>query len=333
MSQDASTLKLTITGAAGQIAYALLPRLGELLINVESKIDLRLCDTESQLPALHALSMELDDFACPWIEKITCTSNLKDAFEGCELAILIGARPRTLGMERSDLLVANGEIFSEQGRALNAYADQNVKVLVVANPCNTNAYICMNHAKDIPSHRFFSMSMLDQNRAYAFMAKQYDLELAMIENLCVWGNHSPSMYVDFQRATYDGQPIIERIQDHSWFANDYQTLVAQRGSEVIKARGSSSAASAANAIIDNVALLLDQNQCYGNFSMGVCSHGEYGAQPGTIVSYPCVYNAKGELSIVEHIDLDPIAQQRIALSFEEIANEANQCRSLDLITH
>ena len=332
MSHYNNTLKLTITGAAGQIAYALLPRLGELLINIESKIDLRLCDVESALPALNAVAMELEDFACPWIEKITCTSDLKVAFEGCELAILIGAKPRSAGMERGDLLVANGAIFSEQGRALNAYADQNIKVLVVANPCNTNAYICMNHAKDIPSHRFFSLSMLDQNRAYAFMAKQYELEIAMIENLCVWGNHSPTMYVDYQRATYDGVPIIERVQDHAWLANEYQTLVAQRGTKVIEARGSSSAASAANAIIDNVALLLDQNQSYGPFSMGVCSHGEYGAQPGTIVSYPCVYDAKGELSIIEHIDLDPVAQQRVTASFDEIAEEANQCRALDLIT-
>ena len=332
MDRNTRNLTLTITGAAGQIAYALIPRLGELLVDVESKITLKLHDIPPAMPALHALAMELEDFACPWLDKVICTADVKEAFEGCQIAILVGAQPRKAGMERSDLLRINGGIFAEQGKALNDYADKDVKVLVVANPCNTNAYICMHHAKDIPAHRFYSMSMLDQNRAYSFLARQYALDVALIENLCVWGNHSNTMYVDYQRATYDGKLITEVIKDHSWMATAYQQCVAERGSEVIKARGASSAASAANAIIDNVALLLDQNQCYGAFSMGVCSHGEYGAQPGTIVAYPCVYDAKGNLVIVENIALDATAQARIAASFQEVADEAEQCRVLGLIT-
>ena len=331
MDQQVRFLTVTVTGAAGNIAYALLPRLGELLIDMNTKIILRLCDVEAAMPALSAVAMEIEDFACPWIEKVICTADLKEAFDGCELAILIGAQPRKQGMERADLLTANGSIFSAQGRAINAYADKNVKVLVVANPCNTNAYICMNHARDIPSHRFYSMSMLDQNRAYSFVSQQYDFDVAMIENLCVWGNHSPTMYVDYQRATYDGKLIVDLVDDHAWMSSDLQTLVAQRGSAVIKARGLSSAASAANAIIDNVAILLEPSHYYGAFSMGVCSHGEYGAQPGTIVSYPCVYKEKGELSIVEHIDLDADVQNKIAKSFAEISAEAQLCRDLGLI--
>ena len=326
-----STLTITITGAAGQIAYALLPRLGDLLFDVETRIVLKLLDVEGAMPALEAVAMEIEDCAVSWIEKVVCTSDLKTAFDGCQLALLIGASPRVKGMERSDLLLKNGDIFRAHGEAINKYAAKDIKVFVVGNPCNTNAYICMNHARDVPSHRFFSMSMLDQNRAYAFMAKRYQLDISMLENLCVWGNHSPTMYVDYQRATYAGKPLLDVVDAHDWLANEYQSMVANRGSAVIQARGASSAASAANAVLDSVMMLLDSHQAYGAFSMGVCSHGEYGARPGTIVSYPCHYNAKGQLSIVEHIDLDPVTQKHIALSFDEIANEADLCRDLNLI--
>lgn len=324
-------LNVTITGAAGQIAYALLPRLGELLFDVDMKIVLRLHDLDMCLPVLHAVAMELDDCAFSWIEKVVVTSDLKEAFEGCEMAVLIGAKPRQAGMERADLLKQNGAIFKEQGEALNAYAAPGVKVLVVGNPCNTNAYICLNHAPDIPSHRFFSMSMLDQNRAHSFLANRYQLDLALIENLCVWGNHSPSMYTDYARATYQGQPLLNCVSEHEWLANDFQDLVANRGTAVIAARGASSSASAANAVLDSLVVLLEPEQGYGAFSMGVYSHGEYGAQAGTVVSYPCYYNNKGELTVSANIDLDIISQKRVLHTFSEIAQEAALCRELGLI--
>ena len=176
-----STLTITITGAAGQIAYALLPRLGDLLFDVETRIVLKLLDVEGAMPALEAVAMEIEDCAVSWIEKVVCTSDLKTAFDGCQLALLIGASPRVKGMERSDLLLKNGDIFRAHGEAINKYAAKDIKVFVVGNPCNTNAYICMNHARDVPSHRFFSMSMLDQNRAYAFMAKRYQLDISIYQ--------------------------------------------------------------------------------------------------------------------------------------------------------
>ncbi len=327
---NTKTITITVTGAAGQIAYALLPRLAELLVDVETKIVLKLLDIEAAQSKLEAVAMELSDCAFSWLEHVVVTSDLKTAFDGCQLALLVGASPRTQGMERADLLRINGAIFQAHGAAINTYAAPDVQVLVVGNPCNTNAYICMNHARDVPAHRFYSMSMLDQNRAYAHLATHFSWDISLLENLCVWGNHSTTMYVDYQRAQYDGQ-LITDIADTEWLANAYQTLVAERGSVVIQARGSSSAASAANAVLDASIMLLDSNLAYGAFSMGVCSHGEYGAKPGTIVSYPCYYDNKGNLSVVEHIELDPVAMKRISASFEEIANEADLCRSLDLI--
>lgn len=331
MSTKVNTLTITITGAAGQIAYALIPRLGELLVDVDTKICLKLLDIEPAMSALSAVAMEIEDCAMAWMDELVVTSDLKTAFDGCQLALLIGASPRRKGMERADLLKLNGQVFQSHGEAINRYAAKDVKVLVVGNPCNTNTYICMNHARDVPTHRFCSLSMLDQNRAYATLARQHQLDISLIENLCVWGNHSPTMYVDYQRALYDGK-LVADIFENDWLANDYQQIVSLRGSAVIEARGASSAASAANAILDASMMLLDANPAYGPFSMGVCSHGEYGAKPGTVVSYPCQHDSNGHLSVIEHIDLDPIAQKRVALSFDEIANEAELCRSLDLIT-
>jgi malate dehydrogenase len=331
IQQPQQQLTITVTGAAGAIAYALLPRLGELLIDVDTRIVLKLCDLPSQMQKLEAVAMELEDFAAAWIERIVCTSDYDEAFSGTQMAILVGAFPRTDGMERSDLLEKNASIFKDMGQAISRSAHPDVKVLVVGNPCNTNAFICMQHAANIPSHQFFSLSMLDQNRAYAFVADHYGLDIALLENLCVWGNHSTTMYVDYARATYDGKPLLECVEDHAWLANEFQTLVAHRGSAVIKARGASSAMSAANAIIDNLIFLLTPDHAYGAFSMGVRSNGEYGATAGTIVSYPCIYDNKGQLRIAEHIDLDPIAQKRVLHSFEEIASEAEMCRSLGLL--
>lgn len=331
MNQQPQKLTITVTGAAGAIAYALLPRLGELLIDVDTRIVLKLCDLPSQLVKLQAVAMELEDFAAAWIERIVCTSDYDEAFAGTQMAVLVGAFPRQAGMERADLLEKNAGIFKDMGQAIAKSAHPDVKVLVVGNPCNTNAYICMQHASNIATHQFFSLSMLDQNRAYSFVASHYGLDIALLENLCVWGNHSATMYIDYARATYDGKPLLECVEDQSWLANEFQTLVAQRGSAVINARGASSAMSAANAIIDNLIFLLAPDHAYGAFSMGVYSNGEYGATPGTIVSYPCIYNAKGQLRIAEHINLDPTAQKRVQHSFEEIAAEAAMCRELGLL--
>lgn len=315
-------IHLTVTGAAGNIAYAMLPRLGELLSDVDMSITLKLLEVDSAMHALEGVVMELEDCAYPFIDKIIYTSDPKVAFDGTDWSVLIGAMPRKQGMNRVDLLNANGPIFKEQGRVINSVAKKSSKILVVGNPCNTNAYITMENAPDIPKENFYAMTMLDQHRAYATLAKKLNITCDFIEKLCVWGNHSDSMYVDYEQALVDGSSILEVGIDPNWFENDFISKVAKRGAEVIKARGASSAASAASAIIDSLITLIDKDNMQGWFSMGTYSNGEYGATPGTIVSYPCVFDEGGNFNIVKDLKHSDKAKEAIAKTFEEIRNEA-----------
>ncbi len=314
-------INLSVTGAAGNIAYALLPRLGELLFDIDTKIHLRLLEIDPMLDSLEGVRMEIEDCAYPFISDIVCTSDPKVAFADTHWAVLIGARPRGKGMERSDLLKANAAIFQEQGRAINEVADKNVKVLVVGNPCNTNAYIVKQHAPDISPANFYAMTMLDQHRASAMLAKKLNVSCDCIENMVVWGNHSQSMYADFQHATCNGKPIVEVVNDLDWLQQSFVSSVAQRGAEVIKARGSSSAASAANAILDTLIMLIDADSDQGVFSLAVNSNGEYGAVEGTVVSYPCYFDEFGQLKVLKNIEHDAFAQQKLELTFKELADE------------
>ena len=316
-------VNVTVTGAAGQIAYALLPRLGELLTHPDMLISLRLLDIEPCMQTLQGVVMELEDCALPFIHNIIYTADPKVAFDNTHYAVLIGARPRSKGMQRADLLQVNAAIFKEQGKVINDVASRDCMTLVVGNPCNTNAYIAMISAPDMPNGQFFAMSMLDQHRATFQMAHALSVPLSSVENMCVWGNHSNTMFADFYHASIAGQSFLPQYADReSWFQNTFIPSVATRGSEVINMRGSSSAASAANATLDTLIALIDKDSTQGPFSLAVCSQGEYGATPGTIVSYPCHFDASGSIQVVADIQHNDFAQARMAASFAEIAQEA-----------
>lgn len=324
-----SRINITVTGAAGQIAYALLPRLGEMAsVQEDVSFSLRLLEVPGRLDALTGVMMELEDCAFPFIDEIICTADPKEAFADTHYALLIGAMPRSKGMTRADLLSANAGIFREQGAVLNAVADRNCQVLVVGNPCNTNAYLTMQAAPDLPKDHFFAMSMLDQHRAYGQLAKGLGVSVAEIDNLCVWGNHSDTMVADFYHATVAGVPIMEKYPEkETWCKETLLPTVATRGSEVIKMRGASSALSAANAALDSLFLLMDRDPDLGIFSLGVYSRGEYGAKPGTIVSYPCHFTEEGKLEIVQGLVHNEFIQTRLAKTFEELAREGESLTS------
>tara|TARA_B100000989_G_C19527794_1_gene467877 strand:+ start:17 stop:1000 length:984 start_codon:yes stop_codon:yes gene_type:complete len=326
-----TTLNITVTGAAGNISYALLPRLGELLLDMDTSISLRLLEIDSALSVLSGVEMELIDCAYPFIKEIICTSDAAVAFKDTHYAVLIGARPRGPGMERSDLLKVNAAIFQDQGRVINEVASRDVKVLVVGNPCNANAMIAMRHAPDLPKTAFYAMTMLDQHRACAQLASKIGVSCDMIENMCVWGNHSASMFADFYNASSGGESIVDLVNDIKWLEGDFVDMIAQRGAKVIEARGASSAASAANAIIDTLIMLIDADQDQGVFSLAICSNGEYGATPGTIVSYPCYYNEQGVLTVVEGIEHNGFAKEKLQATFKELADEAQLIEDLGLV--
>lgn len=328
-----STINIAITGAAGNMAYALLPRLGELLLDLQASISLRLLEVTPALGALEAVKMELEDCAYPFLDEIICTSNTDEAFKGADWIILIGAKPRGKGMERADLLRENAQIFKHQGESINQHASRDVKVLVVGNPCNTNAYITKHFAPDLPATAFYSLSMLDQHRAYTQLATKMSIGCDRIENLCVWGNHSATgMYVDYANALVDEAPLLSHYNDNQWLETQLQELVSQRGAAVINARGSSSAASAANAVIDTIVTLIDKDPDQGRFSLGVVSSGEYGAIPGLIVSYPCQFEADGELKIVEGLEHSKSGKAKLEAAFAELAAEVDQVRAMGLLS-
>ncbi len=325
------TVKVTVTGAAGQIGYALLFRIasGEML-GEDTPVELRLLEIPDAIKATEGTAMELTDCAFPLLSAIDISDDPKVAFEGCNIALLVGARPRTKGMERADLLEANGGIFKPQGEAINEVAADDVKVLVVGNPANTNALIAMSHAPDVPNERFTAMLRLDHNRAVAQLANKLGAQVSDVSNMAVWGNHSPSMYPDLVNAKVRDEQAWAAVDDEAWIADEFIPRVGKRGAEIIEARGASSAASAANAAIDHVRDWVLGTPSGDWVSMGVPSDGSYGIEEGVICGQPCQCTG-GEYSIVEGLEITDFSRERIDASVAELRSERDAVAELGLV--
>ncbi|TAK91943.1 MAG: malate dehydrogenase [Burkholderiaceae bacterium] len=313
-------MRVAVTGAAGQICYSLLFRIanGDML-GKDQPVILQLLDITPALPAVKGVVMELEDCAFPLLQGVVVTDDPKVAFKDTDVAVLVGARPRSKGMERKDLLEANGAIFTVQGAALNEVASRNVKVLVVGNPANTNAYIAMKSAPDLPKKNFTAMLRLDHNRALSQIAAKTGKPVASIEKLFVWGNHSPTMYADYRYATIEGKNVKAMINDEAWNRDVFLPTVGKRGAAIIEARGLSSAASAANAAIDHIHdWLLGTN---GKIvTMGIPSDGSYGIPQDVMYGYP-VTCANGEYTIVQGFDIDEFSRERMNATLKELEEE------------
>lgn len=322
---------VTVTGAAGQIGYALLFRIASgQLLGQDTPVRLRLLEIEPALQAAEGTAMEVDDCAFPLLRGIDITADAREAFDGTNVALLVGARPRTKGMERGDLLSANGGIFQPQGEALNAVAADDVKVLVVGNPANTNALIAASHAPDIPGERFTAMTRLDHNRALSQLAKKTGSSVTDIQHLTIWGNHSATQYPDWSAATIGGQPVEQVVGDRSWLEDTFIPTVAKRGAAIIEARGASSAASAANAAIDHVYDWVNGTPEGDWTSAAIPSDGSYGVPEGLISSFP-VTAANGAWSIVQGLDVDDFSRAKIDASVAELVEERDAVRELGLL--
>jgi malate dehydrogenase len=327
----ADPVKITVTGAAGQIGYAILPRIASgQLIGPETPVELRLLEIPEAMKALAGVVMELEDCAFPLLEGIEISDNANVAFDGTNIALLVGARPRTKGMERSDLLEANGGIFRPQGRAINDHAADDVKVLVVGNPANTNCLIAMANAPDVPAERFTAMTRLDHNRAKAQLAKKVDAHVREIRRMTIWGNHSTTQYPDITHALVAERPATELVTERDWIENEFIPTVQNRGAAIIEARGASSAKSAASAAIDHV-----HDWALGTpggdwVSMSVRSDGSYDVEEGLISSFPCTC-AGGEWTIVEGLEIDEFSRGRIDASVNELKEERDAVKELGLL--
>lgn len=335
-------VRVAVTGAAGQISYALLFRIASgQMFGEHVDVELNLLELDASLPALEGVAMELMDCAFPRLKRVVCTSDLKLAMDGVNWAILVGSVPRKQGMERSDLLKINGGIFINQGRAINDYASDNVRVFVVGNPCNTNALIAKHHAKDIPADRFYAMTMLDELRARAQLAQKADVDITAISQMTIWGNHSSTQFPDFYHAKINGLPVTTVIEDDAWFKEVFVPTVQQRGAAVINARGASSAASAANAILQSVNHLVIDTPMGESFSVCRSSMGEYGVDEGLMFSFPCrrehgvvrrLGQEHGVVSVVEGLTFDhPYAQEKFAATLAELRNERDAVKALGLL--
>ena len=325
---EGPAVKVAVTGAAGQIGYALLFRIASgQLLGPDTKVALRLLEVPQAVEKAEGTTLELIDCAFPQIASIDIFDDPAQAFDGVDIAMLVGARPRTKGMERADLLEANGQIFKPQGEALNAGASDGVKVLVVGNPANTNALILAANAPDIPAKQITAMTRLDENRAVALLAQKLGVSVADVNDLVVWGNHSPSMFPDLFNATVNGERAADLI-DMDWYENTYIPRVGKRGAEVIAARGSSSAASAANAAIDHVRDWVAGAD--GLRSMAVASDGSYGVQEGIISSFP-VRVSGGSYEIEQGLEVGDFAQAKIDATVKELSDEREAVTKLGLI--
>jgi malate dehydrogenase len=313
-------VRVTVTGAAGQIGYSLVFRIASgQLLGPEVPVDLRLLEIPPAMGALEGVAMELVDCAFPLLAGLDLHDNPEQAFDGVNVALLVGSRPRTKGMERAELLAENGKIFTGQGKALNEKAAGDVKVLVVGNPANTNCLIAMNNAPDIPRERFTSMMRLDHNRAIAMLANKLDQPVTEITQMGVWGNHSPTMYPDLFHAKVGGHLAAGVVDDQEWIEDEFLPNVGKRGAAIIEARGASSAASAASAAIDHVS---DWVKGTGEewVSMGVVSDGSYGVPEGLICGFPCTCEG-GQWKVVQGIDLDDFSRGKIDASVQELVGE------------
>jgi malate dehydrogenase len=325
------SVKVTVTGAAGQIGYAILFRIASgQMLGDDVPLELSLLEIPDALTAAEGTAMELDDCAFPLLRKIDITDDPKQAFEGANIALLVGARPRGPGMERSDLLEANGGIFKPQGEAINASAADDVKVLVVGNPANTNCLIAMANARDVPRERFNAMTRLDHNRAIAQLANRLRQPVSAISHMTIWGNHSTTQYPDLVNARVNGQSAWEAVDDEAWIADEFIPRVAKRGAEIIDARGASSAASAANAAIDHVRDWVLGTPDDDWVSMSVPSDGSYGIGEGIVSSFPCSCSG-GEWAIVQGLEVPEFSRRRIDASVMELQEERDAVRQLGLL--
>jgi malate dehydrogenase len=315
-------VKVAVTGAAGQIGYALLPRLlnGEVF-GPDTKVDLHLLEITPALPMLEGVVMELNDAAFPLMNNVVVTDDAKKAFDGVNWALFVGAKPRGKGMERGDLIRENGPIFTGQGQALNARAADDVRVVVIGNPANTNCLIAMNHAPDIPRERFSALTRLDQNRAYAQLAQKAGVTVNDISNVTIWGNHSATQYPDAAHAKINGRPAFDVISDHEWLRGEFISTVQKRGAAVIQARGKSSAMSAASAVLDQVRSFLYPTEEGNWFSAAVASDGSYGIDEGLIFSFPLVNDDAGNYEIVQGLSFSDFDQEKIDATLAELRNE------------
>jgi malate dehydrogenase len=323
-------IRVAVTGAAGQIGYSLLFRIASgAMFGPQQPVILHLIEIpdEKAMSALQGVCMELEDCAFPLLKGTVPTSSLDEGFQSVNWALLVGAVPRKQGMERKDLLGINGKIFTGQGQAIARNAASDVRTLVVGNPCNTNALITANNAKGVPADRFFAMTMLDENRAKTQLAKKASVDVTAISNLAIWGNHSATMYPDFCNAKIQGRLVTEVISHREWLEKDFLTTVQQRGAAIIKARGLSSAASAANAVVDTVRNLTTPTKAGDWFSVGVCTPGDYGIEAGLIFSYPIRSNGQ-KWEIVQNVPLNDFSKVKIAATEAELKEEKSMVADL-----
>ncbi len=324
-------VRVTVTGAAGQIGYALLFRIASgQAFGPNTEVELNLLELERALPALEGVAMELDDCAFPLLKKITCTSDLKTAFDGSNWALLVGSVPRKDGMERADLLKINGGIFTQQGKAINDYGAKDIRTFVVGNPCNTNCLIAMNNAPDVPNDRFFAMTTLDENRAITQLAKKAGVSTTAVKNMTIWGNHSSTQYPDFYNASINGKSAADVIGDEAWLQGEFLSTVQKRGAAIIKARGASSAASAANAVIDGVRNMTTETSAEETYSMCLSSKGEYGVDEGLIFSFPC-RTVNGKVTVVEGIEHNAFGKEKFNATLDELRSERDTVKAQGLI--
>lgn len=325
---ETNPIRIVVTGAAGQIAYSLLFRIASgAMFGPDRPVILHLLEIEPALQALHGVVMELDDCAFPLLKKVVPTADQDEAFRDVQWALLVGSVPRKAGMERKDLLGINGKIFVGQGQAIQKNAAPNVRTLVVGNPCNTNCLIAMKNAPEVPRNRWFAMTRLDENRAKSQLAAKAGADVTAVSRMTIWGNHSSTQYPDFHNARIDGKPAPEVITDHSWLEGEFIRTVQQRGAAIIKARGASSAASAANAVVDTVRSILEPTDAGNWHSLAMASDGSYGVEEGLISSFP--FRSDGtKLEIVPDVPLNDFGRERLEATVAELKEERDTLKEL-----
>ena len=325
---EGAPVHVTVTGGAGQIGYAVVFHIASgQMLGPDQPVVLRLLEVEAAMAALEGVAMELDDCAFPLLAGVVTTSQLKEAFDGSSWALLVGSVPRKAGMERGDLLRVNGGIFKPQGQALAAHAADDVRVLVVGNPCNTNCLIARHNAPGIPDERWFAMTRLDQNRARAQLARKAGVAVSHVRNVAIWGNHSATQYPDFYNATISGRPAPDVIGDLDWLRGEFLTTVQQRGAAVIAARGASSAASAARAVVDSVTSVATPTPSGDNAALAVVSRGEYGTPEGLQFGFPVVSDGSS-WKVAEGFFLDDFAKAKLQVTTEELLAEREAVQHL-----
>lgn len=325
-------IRVAVTGAAGQIGYSLLFRIASgAMFGPDQPVALNLIEIEPAMGALNGVRMELDDCAFPLLKDIVTTSDLHVGFKDVNWALLVGSVPRKKGMERADLLGINGKIFVGQGKAISQNAAADARVVVVGNPCNTNSLIAMSSSDRLPKDRWFAMTRLDENRAKTQLAQKAGVDVTAVSNLAIWGNHSPTMYPDFYNTLIDGKPAHEVIGDETWLKETFVPTVGKRGAAIIEARGASSAASAASAVVDTVVSLTTPTREGDWYSVSLLSNGEYGVEPGIISSFPVRTKADGSLEIVEGIRLNDYSKEMIQKSVDELVSERDSVKAQGIL--